>query len=70
MKLMKFPAQTYIIRAVCDCGGELKYVGTSYAGMKGMVYDHTCRKCKTSEQLTEIYPKVTHEQSSVVGEDT
>jgi hypothetical protein len=69
MKIKAFPASTRVVRALCDCGGELKYAGTAVYAISGELYDHTCTKCKTTESLSNTYPRIVTEQSSSIGDD-
>lgn len=68
MKLLKFPVITHVVKAVCDCGTELEYVGFSTLG-NPQKHTHACKKCMISIRLKSIYPKHVHEQSSVVGDE-
>lgn len=69
MKLMKFPVVTHVIRAVCDCGGELVYWPDEDYERNSNKYMHLCLKERNFDYLSEKYPKYVHEQSSCVGEE-
>jgi hypothetical protein len=53
----KQPAYPVFIRAMCACGGEMKFTGsvlTTYPAQ----YPHRCSRCAAVEKLGRRYPDV------------
>lgn len=53
--------QTYMVRMMCDCGGELKSDGTVYP-TEPPRYKHICDKCGKVEIIwNNCYPTIGYE---------
>lgn len=53
--------QTYAVKLMCDCGGELIYDGTILPTYPAQ-YRHVCNKCGNIELIFDAsYPKIEYE---------
>lgn len=57
-ELREEPAQTFIVRAHCDCGAELERDGKTVQLSNPPRVGYRCPACGTEESLPEFYPKV------------
>ena len=65
----KYNAETYIVKEVCECGGEFVFNGmalTSYPPK----FSHTCNKCGKTVHLDRQYPSTQTEIRDEVIEKT
>ena len=62
MKEVKKEVKTYIVHAMCDCGGE--YLPTGMALTSHPVqYPHVCDKCGDKQLFSdEMYPRTEYEE--------
>ncbi len=56
MKFKKTRVKTYAVKAICDCGTELKYKSRGDS-----LYFHICPKCGKSFDLDNVYPTIKDE---------
>ena len=59
-KVRDIPVQARQQRLYCECGREMKYTGVSKSQL-GVVHQHLCEKCFTSEWPTTRYPNIVYE---------
>lgn len=52
------PAQSFIVRAHCECGGELERDGDTMQLTSPPQIGYRCPSCGTREILAEFYPMV------------
>ena len=60
----KVPCKAYIKRAMCECGGEMKYdtVSNIMLATSPPQYPHVCEICGKRENLLKVYPSVEYEE--------
>lgn len=56
MKESKEMATMYLVRATCECGGELKSTG-ELLRMYPPKHPHVCLKCGKRVLLDKVYPR-------------
>lgn len=64
MRFTEEPAQSFIVRAVCDCGGEMERSSKPLLLTQPPKVPHECRSCGAEENLDDFYPKVISKPST------
>lgn len=68
----KQKADTYVLRKLCECGGEFiqdknddMFTSLFINGLNGLnsknIVKHICNKCNKEERFDDIYPKIIYQ---------
>lgn len=56
------PARPVMIKAMCECGGELKATFTIHVDFYKSIYRHKCDKCGKEVNLDKGYPTIEYRE--------
>lgn len=60
MKEEQCEVKTYHVKAICECGFEMKPTGIELLTSPPQ-YPHKCKNCDRTENLINIYPRIKYE---------